>query len=338
MSNSLIKLKKRFLKTMKEASQLIGIPEGSLRREDYIRACVDTGIDARLNKEEINVLGGFKKARDAYFTKDLETVKLTQPKVLIFDIETSPIVAYVWGLWDNNVSLNMIKKDWHVLSWSAKWLGDPPEKTMYEDQRNVKNMEDDSKILKSIWKLLDEADVVITQNGIKFDQKKLNARFVLNGLKKPSSFKHIDTLRIAKKHFAFTSNKLEYMTDKLCVKYKKLKHAKFSGFDLWKECLLRNMEAWKEMEKYNRYDVLSLEELYYILIPWDNTIDFNVYHDEDRYICKCGSESFKKSGCYHTPAGRFQKFTCTNCGSETRSSVNKFDKYKKKSLRRAIPY
>lgn len=38
------------------------------------------------------------------------------------------------------------------------------------------------------------------------------------------------------------------MTDKLCVKYKKLNHSKFPGMELWRECLKGNSEAWTEME------------------------------------------------------------------------------------------
>ncbi len=256
-----------------------------------------------------------------------------KPKVLIFDIETAPMLGYVWGLWENNVALNQIKKDWHVISWSAKWLGDAPNKTMYKDQRNAKNIEDDKELLKGIWDLLDEADVVITQNGKSFDQKKLNARFIMNGMQPPSSYRHIDTMLLAKKHFAFTSNKLEYMTDKLCVKYKKIKHSEFGGFELWKECLAGNIKAWKEMEKYNKYDVLSLEELYVKLIPWDNSIDFNVYHDSATNECKCGSKDFRNKGYFYTNSGKFSRFKCTQCGSETRGKENLFNKDKKKSLR-----
>src|SRR6185369_16124997 len=146
------------------------------------------------------------------------------PKVLIFDIETAPILGHVWSLWENNVALNQIVSDWHVLSWSAKWLDDPPNKIMYQDQRNARDVQDDKALLRGIWNLLDQADVVITQNGKSFDQKKLNARFILNKMQPPSSYKHIDTKVIAGKHFAFTNNKLEYMTDKLCTNYKKLKH------------------------------------------------------------------------------------------------------------------
>jgi hypothetical protein len=257
------------------------------------------------------------------------------PKVLIFDIETAPIIGHVWSLWENNVALNQMVSDWHVLSWSAKWLDDPPNKVMYDDQRNEKDISNDLRLLKGIWELLDEADVVITQNGKSFDQKKLFARFIINRLPPPSSFKHIDTKLVASKHFAFTSNKLEYMTDKLCTKYKKIKHTKFPGHELWTECLKGNIAAWKEMEKYNKIDVLSLEELYTKLIPWDSSINFNLYHDEEAEVCKCGSSKFAKNGFYYTNVGKFQKYRCSNkdCGAETRDRVNQFSKEKKASLK-----
>lgn len=256
------------------------------------------------------------------------------PKVLVLDIETAPIVAWCWGIWDQNVGLNQIKSDWHLLSFSAKWLGDSPNKIVYADQRNAKVIEDDRPLLDKVWKLLDECDILITQNGKKFDTKKLNARFVLNGMPAPSSYKQIDTLVIAKKHFGFTSNKLEYMSDKLCVKYKKQTKRKYAGFELWKECLAGNREAWNEMKHYNQYDILSLEELYYKLIPWDSTINFALYYDNEIRTCTCGSEEFKHNGFHYTPSGKFQRFRCTKCGKEGRHNKNLFSKDKRNSLLR----
>lgn len=255
------------------------------------------------------------------------------PKVLLFDIETAPIRGYVWGLWDQTVALNQIAADWHILSWSAKWLGD--SKVMYQDQRNAKNIEDDSKLLKGIWDLLDEADVVVTQNGKSFDQKKLNARFIINGFQPPSSFKHIDTLRIAKKHFAFTSNKLEYLSGKLCQQ-KKMKTRQFQGFELWKACMEGNKAAWAEMEKYNRQDVIALEELYHRLSPWDNSVNFSVYHDDEINTCRCGSTEFHRRGLYYSETGKYQRWRCKQCGAETRGSKNLLSKEKRKSLHRAV--
>src|SRR5271165_295676 len=173
--------------------------------------------------------------------------KKNSPRVLLFDIETAPILARVWGIWDQTVGLNQIVTDWHLLSWSAKWLDD--KKIMYQDQRNAKDITNDKKLLERLWHLLDEADIVITQNGKSFDQKKVNARFILNGMSPPSTYKHIDTKRLATKHFGFTSNKLEFLTDKLCTKNKKLTKRKFSGFSLWTACLAGNKAAWAEMQR-----------------------------------------------------------------------------------------
>lgn len=260
---------------------------------------------------------------------------MSGPRVLILDIETAPLLAHVWKIWDENVALNQIKSDWYILSWSAKWLDST--KIMYMDSRKSTNLEDDSRLLKALWKLLDEADIVITQNGKSFDHKKINARFIMNGMKPPSTFKYIDTFLLAKKHFGFTSNKLEYMSDKLCKKYKKLKHTKYPGFEMWKECLAGNQSAWKEMEKYNKHDVLALEELYTKLIPWDSSINFSLYHDGIEHRCSCGSKEFHKNGFAYTSSGKFQRHVCVRCGAEVRDKVNLFSKEKKKSLRTGTP-
>lgn len=258
---------------------------------------------------------------------------MSKPKILLLDIETAPIIAHVWDIWEQNVGLNQIVKDWHILSWSAKWLGEPASKVMYQDQRKAKKIEEDKNLLKGIWQLLDEADVIITQNGKAFDEKKLNTRFLMNGMHPPSSYRHIDTKQIAKRKFAFTSNRLEYMGDKLNKKYKKQKHKRFLGHELWTQCLAGNLAAWKEMEKYNKYDVLALEELYNRLQPWDNSINFNLYNDTESMVCACGCKEFKLNGFAFNNAGKFQRYKCVKCGAETRSRSNLLTKEKRASLR-----
>jgi len=271
-------------------------------------------------------------------TKSSKALQKMGPKVLIFDIETAPLIINAWSLWDNFTPLNMMKEDWFILSWAAKWLGDGPRKVMYEDMKDEimvdNNSRDDLALLIGIRDLLDEADIVITQNGKKFDAKKINARLVLNGLRKPSPYKHIDTLQIAKAEFAFTSNKLEFMTDKLCVKYKKLKHGNFAGFDLWKECLLGNPKAWAEMKKYNKYDVLSLEELYMIIRPWfSKHPNFALYFNDDLRRCNvCGSAHLTADGHAYTNLSKFEKFKCDNCGASVRDRTSVTTKAKRASL------
>lgn len=251
------------------------------------------------------------------------------PKILIFDIETAPILGYVWGLWENNVALNQIKSDWFIMSIAAKWIGE--KKVMYKDLRGrksaIKNCEDIT-VLKFIHKLLVEADIILTHNGDSFDTKKLNARFILKGLKPIENKRSIDTFKLAKKKFKFTSNKLAYLTDKLCVKYKKQDHNAFSGFSMWVECLKDNPKAWKVMEKYNIYDVLSLEELYGVLAPWGDGINLSVYNEQNDHVCSCGSTETTRRGYRYTTAGKYISYKCIKCGKRFQSKKNLLSKNK----------
>jgi DNA polymerase elongation subunit (family B) len=247
---------------------------------------------------------------------------MPNPKVLVFDIETFPIEAQVWDIWEQNVGLNQITQDWTIAAWSAKWLDAPASEVMYKDNRKAKNVRDDKKLIKPLWKLLNEADIVVTQNGKKFDSKKLNTRFILNGMNPPSPYRHLDTLVIAKKNFAFTSNKLEYIATSLNAKYLKLQHAEYPGHMLWKECLKGNLKAWNAMQKYNIHDVLSTEEAFKRMQPWDSTIDFNVYEDFNTSKCTCGSTKFESRGFTYTTNGKFRRFKCKQCGKWSAARQN----------------
>lgn len=229
-------------------------------------------------------------------------------KVLVIDIETSPILAYVWGLKDQNIALNQIKEDWYLMAWGAKWLDS--SKVMYDDKRDDK---DDVRILKSVWLLLNEADIIVTQNGKKFDSRKLNARFIQIGLMPPTPYKHHDTYQIAKDTADFTSNKLEYLTEKINKKYQKSDHKKFPGMTLWKECLKGNNKAWDEMKKYNIYDVLSTEELYKTIRPWSSKSSAPVFLDLGK--CEmCGSTNLERRGIEILKTASYQRLHCKSCG------------------------
>lgn len=193
---------------------------------------------------------------------------MNNPKVLFLDIETSPLEVFVWDLYDQNISLAQIKKDWNVLAWSALWLSDPDVKIQYKSLERAANKEDDKALLNPLWRLLNTADIVITHNGARYDGPRLNARFILNGMNPPRPYRHYDTLQLTKRVADFTSNKLEYLTNLLCTRYKKLSHKRFPGWSLWIECLKGNRAAWDELRTYNIHDVLSLKEMFLKLRAW----------------------------------------------------------------------
>ncbi len=266
--------------------------------------------------------------------KSIMTKATKSPRILILDIETLPLETYTWGIWDQNIGLPMIKNDWSILSWAAKWLGDPPSKVMYADQRDSKDVRNDKKLLKGIWDLMNEADVIIGQNSNSFDNKKLNARFLLNGFPPPTGYKKLDTKVIAKKYFALTSNRLEFMAEKINKKYKKLSHEKYPGFAMWLAAMAGDKKVWPVLKKYNVHDVLATEELFQTFVKWDPSINFNIYREDEDHVCSCGSKEFKLNGYAYTAAGKFQRFVCKECGKESRSKTNLLSKEKKQSLRR----
>lgn len=312
--------------------QIDKIIELSLQGLSSRKICRELCLSEK-KKSSINYILADWRSGKVNYSKSQISMKSHLPKVLSLDIETAPIRAAMWSMWQKGFGLNQIENDWFILSAAAKWLGEPEANIFYNDMRGIVSTEDDTHILDMLWKLLDEADILLTQNGLKFDLPKIKARMILMGYKPFSPVKHIDTLQIAKREFNFTSNKLAYMTDKLCEKYKKLDHGKFSGYELWAEMLKDNIEAWDECEIYNKYDILSLEELYFKMAAWDTKhVNFNLYSDNEEHVCRCGSRAVVENGYAYTGVSKFQQYRCLDCGATTRGRVNLFSKDKRKTL------
>jgi len=227
----------------------------------------------------------------------------------------------VWRFFKENISAKQVKSHGHIMSFAAKWLGEG--EVFYEENRK----EDDRRIVSRLCELLHEADVVVAHNGDEFDLKQIRARAVVHGIKPPAPVKTVDTYKVAKREFGFPSNSLEYLTGVLNCNVKKGGHKKFPGFELWKECLAGNDEAWEEMKLYNIDDVLSLEELYKKLRPWDTKHpNVSIVAESEEPLCpKCGGKHIQFRGYAYSSVGKFHRIQCQDCGgwSRTRFSLLK---------------
>ena len=231
-------------------------------------------------------------------------------KLLLLDLETAPNLVHVWGLWNQNISISQIMDSSYVMCWAAKWLGS--DEVMFDSVRKGRK-----KMLKRLYKLMEEADVLIHYNGNKFDVPTANKEFLLQGWSPPASAQQIDLLRTARAKFRFPSNKLDYVAKALKVGGK-VKHA---GHELWVRCLNGEDQAWIEMENYNKQDVILLEKVYYKLLPWiKNHPNVGLY--SDTISCPhCGSESLNKRGFYYTGTMKYQRHQCKSCGTWSRSKT-----------------
>ena len=187
---------------------------------------------------------------------------------MVADIETTLLELRGWGLFDQNFSLDQIAKDWSILSYAAKWLG--KKKIYYDDTggRGKAQVRNDKKLMKPLRDLLMEADIVVAQNGKKFDIRKINARLIAHGFAPPKPYRVIDTMLEARKYFAFTSQKLKYTSEFLGVPPKD-EHEEFPGMKLWTACLQDNPKVWPVLKRYNTQDILSTEHVYLQAAPVD---------------------------------------------------------------------
>ena len=268
-----------------------------------------------------------KRARIMYYN-NLKQPITQGPKILIVDIETAPLRAYVWSRWRQNIYLDQTISEWFMLCWSAKWLNDP---TIYGERlsaEDVKN-ESDASIIEGLWKLLDQADIVIAHNGKRFDIPKMNSRFIMNGFPPPSPYKQIDTKEVSAKQFGFSSNKLDAL-----LTYFGYEKKMDTDFELWVKCMNGDEEALEYMLTYNKKDVTQLELVYLKLRPYiKGHPNLAVYYDIEAAQCgHCGSEDLVFNGFAFTNVSKFETFRCLSCGAISRKRTTEHNLKKRKNM------
>lgn len=240
------------------------------------------------------------------------------PKILIFDIETAPMQAFIWKRYKENISLEQTISESFMLCWSAKWLyneeimGDclTPEEAVKED---------DKRIVTSLYKLINSADIIVAYNGRNFDIPYMNQRFLVYGFDPYTPVHIVDPYETAKSVFRFSSNKMDSIATQLGLQ-NKIK----TDFSLWKGCMFGNKESLNDMLKYNKQDVVVLEEIYCQMLPWiKNHPNISNYFEDKRRCVKCGSNNIIKVPRYfYTPSGKYELFRCKDCGAIFRGKRN----------------
>ena len=242
-------------------------------------------------------------------------------KILIFDLETSHVHARVWGLWNQNINHTDIIRDWILLSWSAKWLFEDQVYFGALDKKELKRWKKDNdnkvdlRIVKSLWTMIDEADIIIGHNLIKFDRKKMNYKFLLHRLGLPKPYQMVDTLLVARKQFGNISNRLDFLGQ-----YLDLGGKADTEKGLWNKVEEGDMEAMTKMVEYNIRDVEVLEDVYLELRPWiQPSPNIGLFTDGKEMVCTaCGSTDLRENGEYKTTVNVFQNYTCNSCGHHSR--------------------
>jgi hypothetical protein len=259
--------------------------------------------------------------------KDPKYISASTPRVGLLDLETLPLEGYAWQMWDVSFGIEQVISGTGLLSWAGKIMN---EKTVYSDILTPKEAKakDDKRITQSLWEFLQSCQVVIGHNLIDFDSKVAATFFLKHGLP-PLKYVQIDTLKIARQHFKFDSNKMGFLNRQLGIKEKIANE----GFPLWRACREGDADALNRMNEYNIGDIQALEDLYYILRPYIKHMNVALYSEALTMVCPvCGSTDLHSDGFYYTPAGKYESMRCGACMCVSRKKDNLLDKHKRKSL------
>lgn len=235
--------------------------------------------------------------------------KMKGLKIILFDIETAPILGYTWGLYETDV-LDIVRPSYLLcFAWKELNRGSTQIASLRQFAPKGKNNDGEEKLVKKLWEVLNDADVVIAHNGDKFDVKKANGFFMRWGLTPPKPFKTVDTLKEYKKVAKEDSHKLDALGRTLQLGRK----VRTGGFNLWLDCMNGNVKAWQRMEKYCKGDVRLLEDVYNKLLPWMKAHP-NISIYLGRPACpRCGANAMQSRGTRTTNTGEIPRYQCQVC-------------------------
>ena len=253
-------------------------------------------------------------------TKEQREV-LKKAKILLFDLEVSPMLAYTYNYYEGNV-LKVVEPQ-KLLCFSYKWLGDKDAPKVVTLLDGGKNAKDDFWPTYELWKLLNEANLAIAHNGSRFDAKMANTFFVEHEMQPPAPYKIVDTLTAARQKFKFPSNKLDELGKFLKVGQK----TEVTCGDLWEDCLKGDKKAYKLMAKYCANDVVLMEKIYWKLMPYANMPLINKLVNEELVCPVCGGRQFHKKGQVpDATQGPSWRYMCTSCGHSVKVPLSKDEK------------
>ena len=241
---------------------------------------------------------------------------MTIPKLLYYDIETSPNKGYFFQLYKENFNFETIAQERSILTFSYKWAGDATAKgisvlTFHKDGAKF-NPYNDKQLVKRICEILGQADYAIGHYSEKFDMRFIRARALINGLKPPPPVAQIDTYKLCKKHFNLNANRLDYI-GKLLGIGRKIP----MNWSYWQRCAEGDKAAIREMLRYNKQDVELLEKVFLKILPHcDTRLNYNLFVDKEELVCHhCGSYNIQKRGTIVNKITKRQRYVCTDCGS-----------------------
>lgn len=233
------------------------------------------------------------------------------PRIVAIDIETSPFQIETWNPSDPTpVGPDQIVEPSRILMMAAHVLGERSAR-VYDESRGHKTM------LRGIRRELDQADLVLTFNGARFDLPRIAGELEAHNITAPRPFASIDLYQTTR-GLRLASGKLAFVAPALGVGTK-LKH---DGMPLWRAVAAKDPAAIKKMSRYCANDASVLLPLYLRLrhrIKGHPVLS-------DTGCPYCGSLRLQSRGHRLTKTARIERIQCQGCRQwldGTRSRVSR---------------
>lgn len=256
----------------------------------------------------------------------------TTAKVLTFDIERRPGVYLSWGPKVHYLSREKQLIRSSTISWAAKWYANPDIMFGSIGHGNTMFLQPDETpgyidMLQHMRNLLDEADIVVGYNSIRFDEAKLRGEFARVGIAQPSQYRSLDLMRTTRRMGWDYSSLAETL-----AAFGLDAKTSHQGFELWTACLSGDHDAWALMEVYNRQDVRQTEAAYDAMRPLiKDHPNLNLWSGFDEsgnpveVCCNCGKSELRlvEGKSAMTALTNYALVECKACGTEMRRNFVK---------------
>ena len=239
-------------------------------------------------------------------------------KTLIVDIERLP-GRFSSDFWDLNdfknrrIHADLVEQWPQTISVAAMWYGE--KDFLFHAVWHKGGLK---KMLAEAYKLYDQADLVVTYNGVKFDNKHLASGWVEQGMGKPSPWRDIDLLKVARQAFGFESKTLDSVCKRLGIEAKNDKYS----VEIAQAAVAGDISAQNRLQRYNKNDVKITAQVYEHLLPYiKGHPHVSPNAGLDQTICpRCGSKEIKRNGSHSTGVHRYLKYLCKTCGGSFRTT------------------
>lgn len=246
---------------------------------------------------------------------------ITDKKILIWDLETSPALTYTWGLYGQNIAHEYVVEPWSILCVAYKDLGGSKVNTIsvFDKDNNNTSLDyrDDYLLCKKLREIVSSADILVAHNGDSFDLKMFNTRLIYHGLEPVSPYiLTVDTKREAKRVLRAPSHSMDFLCRYFGIG-SKIRTDKYLWLDIISKDSsdLEKEKAMNKMVKYCAHDIKVNENLYKKLMPYMKSHP-NLATPNTCNCPKCNSSNVVKNGVKVNKGGiSRQEYICKNCGS-----------------------